>query len=66
MYLKFFHNLGLSVPTFVELYPFGTISNIKEDDVRFWTLFEKCTMACFADFYISRFTSVISSPNILF
>jgi hypothetical protein len=39
-YLNFFHYFGLSVPTFVELYPFGTIKNIKEDDVRFRTLFK--------------------------
>jgi hypothetical protein len=37
-YLEFLHNYRLNVPTFVELYPFGTIRSIKEDDVRFWTL----------------------------
>jgi hypothetical protein len=44
MYLEFLHYFGLNVPTFVELYPFGTIRTIKQD-VKFWTLFEKCTMA---------------------
>jgi hypothetical protein len=28
-YLEFLHYYGLSVPTFVEFYPFGTIRNIK-------------------------------------
>jgi hypothetical protein len=65
-YLKFFHYFGLSVPTFVELYPFGAIRSIKEDDVRFWTLFEKCTMACSTNLYRNRLTFVVSSPNIIF
>jgi hypothetical protein len=43
-YLKLFHYSGFNVPTFVENYPFGAIRNLKEDDVKFWTLFEKCTM----------------------
>ncbi len=34
-YLKFFHYSGLSVPTFVELYRFGAIRSIKENDVKF-------------------------------
>jgi hypothetical protein len=34
-YLEFFYNSRLNVPTFVELYPFGTIKSIKEDNVRF-------------------------------
>jgi hypothetical protein len=34
-YLEFLHYSGLNVPTFVELYPFGAIKSIKEDDVRF-------------------------------
>jgi hypothetical protein len=50
-YLEFFHNFGLNVPTFVELYLSGAIKNIKENDVRFWTLFKKCTMACSTNFY---------------
>jgi hypothetical protein len=35
LYLEFFHNFGLSVPTFVKLYPFGAIRSIKEGDVKF-------------------------------
>jgi hypothetical protein len=65
-YLKFFHYFGLSVPTFVELYPFGAIRSIKEDDVRFRTLFEKCTMVRSTNFYKNRSTFVVSSPNIFF
>ncbi len=45
LYFEFFHYFGLTVPTFVNFYPFNTIRSIKEDDVRFRTLFEKCTMA---------------------
>jgi len=44
-YLEFLHYFGLNVPTFVELCPFGAIKSFKEDDVRFWTLVKKCTMA---------------------
>jgi hypothetical protein len=65
-YLKFIHNSGLNAPTFVELYPFNAIRSIKEDDVRFRTLFEKCTMAYSTSFYKNCFTSIVSSPNILF
>ncbi len=43
-YLESFHYFGFNVPTFVENYPFGAIRSLKEDDVKFWTLFEKCTM----------------------
>jgi hypothetical protein len=43
-YLESFHYSGFNVPTFVENYPFGAIKSFKEDDVKFWTLFEKCTM----------------------
>ncbi len=50
LYLKSFHYTRLSVCIFVELYPFGTIRSLKEYDVRFWTLFQKCTMACCAIF----------------
>jgi hypothetical protein len=49
-YLKFLDYIKLNVFTFMEFYPFSTIKNIKEDDVRFWTLFEKCTMACSTSF----------------
>ncbi len=65
-YLKFLYNSRLNVPTFVEFYTFSTINDIKEDNVRFRTLFEKCTMACSANFCINYFTFVISHPNILF
>jgi len=33
LYLESFHYSGLSVPTFVENYPFGTIKSFKADDV---------------------------------
>jgi hypothetical protein len=36
-YFEFLHYSGLSVPTFVELYPFGTIRNIKKNNVIFQT-----------------------------
>ncbi len=65
-YLKFLHNPKFSVPTFMEFYPFGTIRNIMEDDVRFWTMFKKCTMACFANFCRNHSTSIVSNPNIIF
>jgi hypothetical protein len=32
-YLEFLHNFRPNVLTFVELYPFGTIRSIKEDNV---------------------------------
>ncbi len=35
LYLKFFHNFGFSVSTFVEFYPFNTIRSIKDDNVGF-------------------------------
>jgi len=47
----------------MELYPSSTIKSIKEDDVKFWTLFEKCTMACFASFCRNHSTFVIWSAN---
>jgi hypothetical protein len=34
-HLEFLHYFGLNVPTFVEIYPFGAIKSINEDDVRF-------------------------------
>ncbi len=43
-YLEFIHYSRLNVPTFVEFYPFNAIKSIKVDNVRFQTLFEKCTM----------------------
>ncbi len=66
LYLEFLHKFVLSVPTFVELYTFNAIRNIKENNVRFWMLFEKCTMACSVSFCKNHSTFVISSPNILF
>jgi len=65
LYLKFFHYSQFNVFTFVEFYPFDTIKSIKEDDVRFWVLFKKCTMACSANFCGNHSTSIVSSPNIL-
>ncbi len=62
-YLKFLHYIELNVFTFMELYPSSTIKSIKEDDVKFWTLFEKCTMACFASFCRNHSTFVIRSAN---
>jgi len=62
-YLKLFHYSGFSVPTFVENYPFGAIKRFKEDDVKFWMLFEKCTMAYNANFYRNQSTFVVSSPD---
>jgi hypothetical protein len=62
-YLDFVHYYGLSVPTFVEFYPFGTIKSIKENDVRFRVLFKKCNMACFTSFYKNHL-ALINSPNI--
>jgi len=66
MYLKFLHYSGFNVPMFVEFYRFGTIKIMKEDNVKFWMLFEKCTMACFASFCRNHLTYIISNPNILF
>ncbi len=57
---------GFSVPTFVQFYPFGTIKCLKEDDVKFQMLFEKCTMACYASFYKNHSTSIVSSPIFFF
>jgi hypothetical protein len=65
-YLEFLHYFRLSVPTFVEFYPFGAIRCIKENDVRSWTLFQKCTMASSSNFYRNRSTFIISSQNVLF
>jgi hypothetical protein len=64
-YLEFLHNFVLNVPTFVEFNLFSAIRIIKEGDVRFQTLFRKCTMACSTNFRKNHLTSVISSPNIL-
>jgi len=66
LYLEFFYYSGLSVPTFVELYLFGAIKCIKENDVRFWMLFEKCTMAYFTSFYGNHSTFVINNPIFFF
>jgi hypothetical protein len=66
LYLKFFHYFRLKVPTFVELYPFNAIKRMKDDDVRFWMLFKKCTMAFSANFCRNYSTSIVSRPNILF
>lgn len=65
LYLKLFYYSWLHIPTFVEDYPFGTIKNFKENDVKLETLFEKCIMGN-ATFYINLLTSVINSPKFLF
>jgi len=65
-YLEFLHYFGLSVRTFVGLYPFSTIISIKEDNVKFWTLFEKCAMACHASFCRNHLTSLVNSPKFIF
>jgi hypothetical protein len=57
------HYFGFNVPTFVKLYPFGTIKSFKEDDVRSRMLFKKCTMACYTSFNINCSTSIVGSPN---
>ncbi len=65
-YLEFLHYSGFSVPTFVEFYPFNAIRSLKKDNVRFRTLFEKCTMAYRTSFYRNHLTFVVSNPNFLF
>jgi hypothetical protein len=65
-FVEILHYFEFSVPTFVEIYPFDAIRSIKKDDVRFWTLFEKCTIACSTNFDRNHWTSTISSPNIFF
>jgi hypothetical protein len=64
--LESFHYSRLNVPTFVEDYPFGTIKKFNEDNVRFWTLFEKCTMVCKANFYRNWLTFIVNSLNFPF
>ncbi len=67
LYLKLnLHYFGFNVPTFVKLYPFGTIKNFKEDDVRSQMLLKKCTMAYYASFSRNRSTSIVNSPNFFF
>ncbi len=65
-YLKIPSLLWLIVPTFVELYSFGAIRSIKDNDVRFQMLFQKCTMVYSTNFYKNCSTSLVSNPNILF
>jgi hypothetical protein len=62
-YLKLFHYFGFSVPTFVENCPFGATKSLKEDDVKFQTLFEKCTRAYNINFYRNSLISIVSNPN---
>ncbi len=64
LYLKSFHYFGFIVCTFVKLYLFHTIRSFKEYNVRFRTLFEKCTMACPAIFCKNHSTSIVS--NLIF
>jgi hypothetical protein len=42
--LESLHYSRLSVPTFVEDYTFGAIRSFNENNVKFQTLFEKCTI----------------------
>jgi len=65
-YLQFIHYFRFSVPTFVELYPFGAINSVKEDDVRFWMLVKKCIAAYCVIFCRNCLTSIASSSNFLF
>jgi len=44
-YLESLHYSRLSVRTFVEDYTFGSIRSLNKNDVKFQTLFEKCTIA---------------------
>jgi hypothetical protein len=50
-FTQLFHYSRLNVPTFVEDNPFGTIKHVAKDDVKYNTLFEKCTNKCNASFY---------------
>jgi hypothetical protein len=61
-YLESFHYSGFNVATFVENHAFGAIRSLKEDDVKFWTLFEKMHRGCNANFYKNQLTSIVSSP----
>jgi len=60
------HYSRLNVPTFVKLYPFGAIKSLKENGVRSWMLFKKCTMACYAYFNRNCSISIVCSPNFFF
>jgi hypothetical protein len=62
-HLKLFHYYGLIVPTFIKDYPFGAIKNLKEDDVKCQTLFEKCTMAYITNFCRNQLTFVVNSKK---
>jgi len=66
LYLEFLHYSGLNLPTFVEFYHFGAIRSFNKNDVKFQTLFEKCTMACHTSFSKNHLTFVISSPKFFF
>jgi hypothetical protein len=46
-------------------YPFGTIRIFKENNVKIWTLFQKCIIAYGTTFCKNRSTFVINSPNFL-
>jgi hypothetical protein len=60
-YLELFHYARFNFPIFVENNPFGTIRNIIEDDVKYKTLFEKCSDKCNVSFYKNTLKSIISS-----
>jgi hypothetical protein len=65
-YWEFLHYFRLNVPTFVELYLFGIIRCIKENNVKFWMLFKKCTKAFSSKFCRNHSTFVVSSQNVIF
>jgi len=65
-YLELFHYFRLNVPTFVEFYPFGAIRRINKENVKFRTLFKKCTTTYFVSFCRNCSTFLVSNPNILF
>jgi len=65
-FTQLFHYSRLNVPTFVEDNPFGTIKHVTKDDVKYNTLFEKCTNKCDASFYKNTLTSIISSQHFPF
>jgi hypothetical protein len=63
VFTQLFHYFRLNVPTFVEDNPFGTNKHITKDDVKYNTLFEKCTDKCNARFYKNTSTSIISNQH---
>lgn len=64
-YLEFLHYSKLSIPTFVEFYPFGTIRSLKENNVRFQTLVDNAPWPIMY-FCKNHSTFLICSPNFIF